>query len=295
MVNNEKLLWLLIICIGFIGCQKQADLSANKLIGNSETVVKTTDNFTLDNVANKKVEKVTKKKDKITIYYELGSNSIVSGAVNVDDIDNIKFDNTFEIIDDKLCGWFSAKLSNGKIVYFTKAYIDKEIPVCNDSRGVRADSIKLITDKGIVKIRVDIEVSSFKLESLFDKYAYFAILNRYDEPKWTLVNSKSGKKYNFIGDIVTYLDGPYFVVVNPYGTGLGEPNCITIYSLNGDELKQEFLVKGVNWVPENLVWDDEYTIKYTQVYYGSAYKINKKVNKVIKFNGENWKLDVSAE
>ncbi len=258
----KEILWPLILLIGLVGYQSESVFNV----------------------------------DKLKLYSEIGLSSVVIEEVDSKIINDVKFSNVFEIIDNRLCGWFSARLADNRIVYFNKELVDDEIPIYfNNSGDLKTDSIQFITDKGLVEIKVDIEASNFQVKRLFEKYSYFAILNRYDESKWTLINSKSAEIYNFTGDIVTYSSSPYFVVVNPYGIGEGELNSIGIYSLTRDGLKCEWIDEGANWTAEDVVWQNEYTISYSEVYYGNNYKVDKKINNIIYFDGIEWKLEIKPE
>lgn len=317
----KKILWVLILVIGIVGCSPESDSSVANLNSNEEVAVENDETHDSENGDHEIVEEVTEENsvieetdevideqqceeddddidelNELTIYTDIGSSSNVIGTVDIKNIYDINFSDVFEIINNELQGWYSGKLEDDKTVYFNRVVMDDEIPIYSNISGdLHTDSIKFITGVGVVEVEVGMEASFIKVKSLFEKNGYFAILDRYEEAKWTLINSQSGENYNFTGDVVLSPYSPYFVVPNPYGIYEGNNNSISIYSLVSNELKCEWMFEGVDWRAEDVLWENENMISYSEVYYGNDYKVDKKINKIIRFDGIEWKSELKSD
>lgn len=312
----KKIIWVLILLIGIVGCTPESDLSAASLNSNEKVAVEIDETHDSENGDDETVEEVTEENsvieetdetideqqceedediDELIIYTDIGSSSNVIGAVDIKNIDDINFTNVFEIINNELQGWYSGKLEDHKTVYFNRVVMDDEIPIYSNISGdLHTDNIKFITGVGVVEVEVGMEASYIKVKSLFEKNGYFAILDRYEEAKWTLINSQSGEIYNFTGDVVLSPYSPCFVVPNPYGIYEGNNNSISVYSLVSNELKCEWMFEGVDWRAEDVLWENENMISYSEVYYGNDYKVDKKIDKIIRFDGIEWKSELKS-
>ncbi len=232
------------------------------------------------------------KEDEIVIYKEIGRDSPVMKMMNQKDFQGVRFENVFEIVNNKLAGWYHISLEDKVIGYFYQTGIADEVPTYSQMTGFVDETIQLITDKGIVDIKVGMESSFIRVSDLFEKQGYFAVLDKYEKSKWTLVDSRSGEIYRLIGDIITSNDK--FLLLNPYGILGGEPNSISIYSFSSGKLEREFLYDGLDWSIEDASWEDDNVLSYFEVYYDNNYKVEKKIKKTLRYDNNNWYFDDSA-
>lgn len=231
------------------------------------------------------------------VYASIGTDSGIIDSVSIEDINEIIFIDTFEVIENELHGWYSAKTINGKVIYFHKFLNDEELPIYSGiEKQLDIENIKLITKENIIEIKVGEEASSVNVENTFSEFGYFAIVDRYEEAKWTIINSKTGELYNFTGEVLLSPDGSFFVVSNPYGQFEGSSNSIAIYSINTDNIKDEWIAKGIDWSPENVQWKSDILFSYSEVYYtGILMTVEKSIDKVVRYDGSKWITETKSE
>ncbi len=216
----------------------------------------------------------------ISVYNERNIEKLLYEDIRMESIYDIKSNDYYGIIDNELYLWFEG-IYNGKKVYFNRKLREDEEPsYSGESIRKNVENIHFITDSSILDYNVNEERRFFKVLPFLSDIGYFTVYDEWNST-WSFINKKTGKRYDFYGDISLSEENNRFILSSDYPN---EEHFISILTCNELDIDVVTIKSEEEWTPTNIKWTNK-----NEITFDASYKDEKK-SYIIKYSNSTFTL-----
>jgi len=219
--------------------------------------------------------------EKINIYSIVDSSSFID-EVSSNQIEDIKFLNTFEIIDLELVQWFECFYDNN-IVYIYKPYDSNQ----NYNTILSEDHKFIFSDKSIETFSKNVDIiSRLEVSNALASAGYYVNYMLYEGINGSIISHTTREKYNVRDYIIPSPNLKRFIV--PWIVGYDNLTVIQIYEISESGINLVYEYDTEEWEPSNFDWNGDSEILFSKKIFDETKSIEEKRRAKLHLLNNKW-------
>ncbi|MBI9015539.1 MAG: hypothetical protein JEZ08_25195 [Clostridiales bacterium] len=227
--------------------------------------------------------------EKIDLYSSVDTSTFID-EVSLNQVENIKFLHTFEIIDSELVQWFECLYDKNTV------YIYKPIDSTQKYNTILSEDHKFIFyDKSIETVSKNIDIiASLEVSNVLAPVGYYVNYTLYEGIYGSIISHTTKEKYYVNDFIIPSPTLKRFIV--PWIVGYDNMTVIQIYEISESGISLEYEYVTEEWEPSNFEWNDDSEILFNRkFFYDTNSSEDQKENVKLHLLNKKWIIDESKD